>query len=88
MSYRCQVCRGVSPKGTPRLVHVVFRSGPPRQIDREVPVCQRCKTSLDAGTSLDTLATRSAALAAAQAQKGFIKGIKVLEEWPDWISNR
>jgi hypothetical protein len=55
VSYRCQLCRWVVPRNRPRLLHVVYRSTLPKQIEREIPVCDRCKTKLDRGADLRSL---------------------------------
>lgn len=60
MSYRCQLCRFVVPDRKTRLLHIVYGLKPDgfkltKQIEREIPVCKRCRGRLDAGESLEAL---------------------------------
>lgn len=54
--YRCTICHDPSKRGDPRLLHVLKRAN--GQIDRELPVCARCKKLLVEGVTLRDLTKR------------------------------
>jgi hypothetical protein len=56
MSYRCEVCRGVAPPGTPERHHIVKKTD--GNIARVLRVCEDCQHELGRGTSLVDLCRR------------------------------
>ena len=57
MTYRCEVCGEVSDPIRKRQVYYLYKQvNGLQQIARELPVCDRCKNSLDLGMSLPEVA--------------------------------
>lgn len=56
--YRCQICQEVCKGRLHR--HIVYRPGPAKEIDREIPVCEPCQVKLDAGIPLKVLMKQNA----------------------------
>lgn len=56
--YRCNVCNAKRSSGMPQLRHAIYK--PDGNIAAELPVCQSCKTELDAGVPLAGLRKRYA----------------------------
>ena len=57
MSYRCAICRGVTPPRQAKLTHVVYR--PDGNIAHELPVCVRCQRALADGVTLEEVRHRA-----------------------------
>ena len=55
MSYRCDACGAVTPRGRPRLTHAEYKPGRLRQIARELALCQRCHDRAKDGDELADL---------------------------------
>lgn len=56
--YRCSICSAKRSSGMPQLRHAIYK--PDGNIATELPVCQSCKTELDAGVPLAGLRKRYA----------------------------